>query len=107
MENVFHQNRVLNVFAKKERRGFFVNEVSEFNLKLMTELKYFLFFVISIYQVLKTDDSKYCPLDCQAGGTCVYVQSQAQCRCPPNRSGRLCERSKLDRNSNFEIVSHH
>ena len=34
---------------------------------------------------------RYCSLDCQAGGTCVYVQSKAQCRCPKGRTGRLCQ----------------
>jgi hypothetical protein len=34
---------------------------------------------------------KYCPLDCQAGGICVYIKSTPKCRCPKGRIGRLCE----------------
>lgn len=41
--------------------------------------------------VQRSANTKYCSLDCQAGGTCVYVNSTPQCRCPKGRTGRLCE----------------
>lgn len=43
--------------------------------------------------VNRSGKRSYCPLDCQAGGTCVFVQSTPRCRCPKNRTGRLCESS--------------
>ncbi|CAF2052537.1 unnamed protein product [Rotaria magnacalcarata] len=36
-------------------------------------------------------NEKYCPLNCQAGGTCVYVSATPKCRCPPGLNGPLCE----------------
>jgi len=44
-----------------------------------------------IFPVQRSNNAKYCPLDCQAGGTCVYVGSTAKCYCSPGRTGRLCE----------------
>jgi len=44
-----------------------------------------------LFQVAKSNNAKYCPLDCQAGGICVYVGSKAECRCPKGRMGRFCE----------------
>ncbi len=41
--------------------------------------------------VQRAKNAKYCPLDCQGGGICVYVKSTPQCRCPKGRTGRLCE----------------
>ncbi|CAF1628166.1 unnamed protein product, partial [Adineta ricciae] len=42
-------------------------------------------------KIQRSSNAKYCPLDCQAGGTCVYVKSTPKCRCPKGRTGRLCE----------------
>ncbi|CAF5097840.1 unnamed protein product, partial [Rotaria socialis] len=36
-------------------------------------------------------NEKHCPLNCQAGGTCVYVSATPTCRCPPGLNGPLCE----------------
>ncbi len=46
-----------------------------------------------IFKILvqRSINTKYCPLDCQAGGTCVYIQSTPKCRCPKGQTGRLCE----------------
>ncbi len=48
-------------------------------------------FKYSEIPVQRSLTAPYCPLDCQAGGTCVYIQSTPKCRCPKGRTGRLCE----------------
>jgi hypothetical protein len=52
-----------------------------------------MFIDILILKILvqRSKNTKYCPLDCQAGGTCVYVRTTPKCRCPKGRTGRLCE----------------
>jgi hypothetical protein len=57
-------------------------------------------FSFSNITVQRSSNAKYCPLDCQAGGTCVYVKSTAKCRCPKGRTGRLCE-SRMIKNPVF------
>ncbi len=46
---------------------------------------------ILVFLVERSRNAKYCPLDCQAGGTCVYVGSTPKCRCSQDRTGYLCE----------------
>ena len=46
---------------------------------------------VFLFEVERSSNAKYCPLDCQAGGTCVFVNSAVKCRCPPGRTGHLCE----------------
>ncbi|CAF1195303.1 unnamed protein product [Didymodactylos carnosus] len=41
--------------------------------------------------VERSANYKYCPLDCQNGGTCVYIGTTPSCRCPTGRKGRLCQ----------------
>ncbi len=54
--------------------------------KLINNLNY-----VFVFLVEQSSNLKYCPLNCQAGGTCVLVDSTAKCRCPRDRTGQLCE----------------
>ncbi len=47
-------------------------------------------------EVQQSKTTKYCSLDCQGGGTCVYIKSTAKCHCPKGRTGRLCESRMLN-----------
>ncbi|CAF0818087.1 unnamed protein product [Didymodactylos carnosus] len=42
-------------------------------------------------QIQRSNDYRWCPLDCQNGGTCVYQGTIAKCRCPAGKTGRVCE----------------
>lgn len=44
-----------------------------------------------MYSVELAKNAKYCPLDCQAGGICVFVGSTPKCQCQNGRTGSLCE----------------
>ena len=82
--NVLQQNPVHNAFVKKALRESYVKRVSFVSSdKEHCHLDHFL--------VQRSSNAKYCPLNCQAGGTCVYVKSTPKCRCPKGRTGRLCE----------------
>ena len=82
MENVSQHQLVRNVFVERAHQEFYVKKVRRINHPN----------VLPFYTLVQQSKSmKYCSLDCQAGGTCVYVQSKAQCRCPKGRTGRLCQ----------------
>ncbi|CAF0985910.1 unnamed protein product [Didymodactylos carnosus] len=42
-------------------------------------------------QIQRSNDYRWCPLDCKNGGTCVYQGTTAKCRCPTEKTGRVCE----------------
>ncbi len=46
---------------------------------------------VFIFSVEQPSNVKYCPLNCQVGGTCVLVDATAKCHCPRGRTGHLCE----------------
>lgn len=82
MENVSQHQLVRNASAERAHQEFYVKKVRRTNHADF----------LPLYTLVQQSKSiKYCPLDCQAGGTCVYVQSKAQCRCPKGRTGRLCQ----------------
>lgn len=82
MENVSQHQLAHNASVERVLQEFYVKKVRPTNHSIVL-----LFYIL----VQRSKSMKYCSLDCQAGGTCVYVQSKAQCRCPKGRTGRLCQ----------------
>ena len=87
-DNVLAQALVPNVFVKRVHPVFYANEVSSSQIEFHRNF-------LRIFEVHQAINAKHCPLNCQAGGICVFVGSTAQCHCSQGRTGRLCETRTL------------